>query len=131
MIEPFLVSVVKRRVDYVDSFGRTRRCLRKDLPAFQRQDEELRDGPPTSSESVRTVYNNFVKPTDAGPSGTDHIGPNDDNEEARKVRRQQWEQEAEENARKSKLHYQDVLFQGRTLNRSLRIYFHRCLKLNK
>ena len=31
------------RVDFVDSLGRSRRCLKKDLPDLQRQDEELKE----------------------------------------------------------------------------------------
>ena len=29
------------RVDYVDAFGRSRRCLRKDLPELERMDRKL------------------------------------------------------------------------------------------
>ena len=31
------------RVDFVDSLGRSRRCLKKDLPDLQKQDYELKD----------------------------------------------------------------------------------------
>ncbi len=37
----FLLSFL--RVDYVDALGRSRRCLRKDLPDFQKMDEELQN----------------------------------------------------------------------------------------
>lgn len=31
------------RVDYVDALGRSRRCLRKDLPGFQKMDQDLQN----------------------------------------------------------------------------------------
>jgi hypothetical protein len=39
----FLVisGILLLRVDYVDSFGRSRRCMKKDLPKLQKMDEEL------------------------------------------------------------------------------------------
>ena len=90
------------RVDFVDSFGRTRRCQKKDLPEFQERDRQI--------DPKQPEYSNFVK-----SSG----GDNDVSEEAtaeaerKKQMRQQWEQDEEINRSKSSLHYQDVLFQGK------------------
>ena len=32
---------LRSRVDFVDGFGRERRCLRKDLPALKKMDERV------------------------------------------------------------------------------------------
>ncbi|XP_042218445.1 coiled-coil domain-containing protein 174-like [Homarus americanus] len=78
-------------VEYTDAFGRTRECLRKDLPAMLEYDKELArdinedgtsDKPDLLSEDVR-----------------------------REIQRQKWEREEEANALKKDLHYQDVLFE--------------------
>ena len=96
-------------MDYVDSFGRTRRCLRKDLPTFQRQDADLKKDENKATSSSAPSYTNFIKSSE--PSNFPE-GPADEAEEARRARRQKWEEEEAENARKSKLHYQDILYQG-------------------
>ncbi|XP_068696263.1 coiled-coil domain-containing protein 174-like [Montipora foliosa] len=74
-------------VDYVDSFGRERRCLRKDLKELQHMDNDLseaRKSPPTLlSEDMR-----------------------------REMTRKQWEKEQEEAMNKpvGPVHYQDIRF---------------------
>ncbi|XP_029193544.2 coiled-coil domain-containing protein 174-like [Acropora millepora] len=74
-------------VDYVDSLGRERRCLRKDLKQLQDMDKDFtaaRKSPPTLlSEDMR-----------------------------RELMRQQWEKEEEEAMNKpvGPLHYQDIRF---------------------
>lgn len=30
------------RVDYVDAWGRSRRCMKKDLPGFKKMDQDLK-----------------------------------------------------------------------------------------
>lgn len=77
-------------VEYTDAFGRTRECMKKDLPAMLEQDRELAKdinqddtsgGPDLLSEDMR-----------------------------REIQRQKWEREEELNTLKKDLHYQDVLF---------------------
>lgn len=76
-------------VDYVDSLGRERRCLRKDLKHLQEMDKDMNDmnapkGPPTLlSEDMR-----------------------------RDLARQEWEKEEEEAMNKpiGPVHYQDIRF---------------------
>ena len=104
--------VFSYRVDYVDSLGRTRRCLKKDLPVFQKQDAELTKQPVASSTSVS--YGNFVASSgqDTNEEPKNVLGLE---EEARKRQRQLWEEEEEKNRDKSKVHYQDILYQGRII----------------
>ena len=89
----------------MDSFGRTRRCIKKDLPLYKQQDDQMQ----------AKSYSNFVK---SNEDKTDGIKlPNTSlesvyNDEAVKARRQRWEQEEAENTKKFNLHYQDVLYQG-------------------
>ncbi|XP_045592208.2 coiled-coil domain-containing protein 174 isoform X1 [Procambarus clarkii] len=77
-------------VEYTDAFGRTRECMKKDLPEMLEQDKKLAkdinkddtlEEPDLGSEDVR-----------------------------REIQRQKWEQMEERNALKKDLHYQDVLF---------------------
>ena len=96
----------------MDSFGRTRRCLKKkDLKVFQKQDAEM-NTPVASSTSVS--YGNFVA---SSVQETNEGSKNilDLEEEARKRQRQLWEEEEEKNREKSKVHYQDILYQGRII----------------
>ncbi|XP_057374445.2 LOW QUALITY PROTEIN: coiled-coil domain-containing protein 174-like [Daphnia carinata] len=95
-------------VDYVDSFGRTRRCLKKDLAVFQQRDAELNKQPVASPTS--TSYGNFV-PSSEQNSGEDPQNISGLDEEARKRQRQLWEEEEEKNRQKNKVHYQDILYQ--------------------
>ncbi|KAI9556970.1 hypothetical protein GHT06_016764 [Daphnia sinensis] len=95
-------------VDYVDSFGRTRRCLKKDLAVFQQRDAELIKQPVASSTS--TPYGNFVASSEQN-SSEDPQNISGLDEEARKRQRLLWEKEEEENRQKSKVHYQDILYQ--------------------
>ncbi|KGL73212.1 Coiled-coil domain-containing protein 174, partial [Tinamus guttatus] len=74
-------------VDYVDSLGRSRRCMKKDLPSLLKMDQELHgkiiipDGNTLLSEDMR-----------------------------RELQRQQWEREEEEALRKpmGPIHYEDI-----------------------
>ncbi|XP_040424564.1 coiled-coil domain-containing protein 174 isoform X3 [Cygnus olor] len=74
-------------VDYVDSLGRSRRCMKKDLPSLLKMDQELQgkrldpDGNTLLSEDMK-----------------------------RELQRQQWEKEEEEALRKpmGPIHYEDI-----------------------
>lgn len=97
------------RVDYIDSFGRTRRCLKKDLPSFQQQDAELNKQP----QSTPVSYGNFVKSDEHTANEGDSQNIFSQDEESRKRQRELWEEEEERNRQKTNVHYQDVLYQGR------------------
>ena len=92
----------------MDTFGRTRRCLRKDLPVFQQQDAELTNQPKSSTSQP---YGNFVRPSEENLTNDPNILGLDD--EAKKRQRELWEEEEEKNRQKPNVHYQDVLFQGK------------------
>ncbi|XP_065120574.1 coiled-coil domain-containing protein 174 [Paramisgurnus dabryanus] len=74
-------------VDYVDALGRSRRCLKKDLPDFQKMDQDL--------QSKRVT-------------GTDRTLLSDDMR--REMQREEWEREEEEQMNKpvGPIHYEDI-----------------------
>ena len=72
-------------VEFTDSLGRTRRCLKIDLPDFMARDAELN---PSASLSA--------------------------DEKVRLQKHERWEKEMAEVADKSNVHYQDVLFDGKS-----------------
>ncbi|XP_015284859.1 PREDICTED: coiled-coil domain-containing protein 174 isoform X2 [Gekko japonicus] len=74
-------------VDYVDSLGRSRRCMKKDLPHLLQMDKELQGKRPMSEE--KTLLSEDMR---------------------RELQRQQWEQEEEEAMRRpvGPIHYEDI-----------------------
>ena len=84
-------------VEYTDSLGRTRTCMKKDLPDLKRQDREL---------SVDHTEGTVRRPADEVGAGMDMLSE----DMRRELLRQKWEKEEEENLRKRNLHYQDVLY---------------------
>ena len=94
-------------MDFVDSLGRKRRCLKKDLAYYQQQDEELYKAKPKESSAS---YGNFVKPSEESAENEDVLALD---EEARKKQRLKWEEEEAANTMKSNIHYQDILYQGK------------------
>ncbi len=62
--------------------------------------------------STSVSYGNFVISAEPNPSeeSQNNLGLE---EEARKRQRQLWEEEEEKNRQKNKVHYQDILYQGR------------------
>ncbi|XP_043098269.1 coiled-coil domain-containing protein 174 [Puntigrus tetrazona] len=74
-------------VDYVDALGRSRRCLRKDLPDFQKMDEELHNKRVTGAD--RTLLSDDMR---------------------REMQREQWEREEEEQMKKpvGPIHYENI-----------------------
>lgn len=75
------------RVDYVDALGRSRRCLRKDLPDFQKMDEELQNKRVTGAD--RTLLSDDMR---------------------REMQREQWEKEEEEQMKTpvGPIHYENI-----------------------
>ncbi|NXK54957.1 CC174 protein, partial [Chauna torquata] len=74
-------------VDYVDSLGRSRRCMKKDLPSLLKMDQELQGK--RFSPDGKTLLSEDMK---------------------RELQRQQWEKEEEEALRKpmGPIHYEDI-----------------------
>lgn len=108
-------------VEYTDSLGRTRKCLRSDLEFFKKRDETLaRDFGDRKEEKVdssppRSLNNDK-------PQAEDDQSDSESEDELLKTGRQiqqmrdQWEQQESENKDKEFVHYQDVLFDGGLLN---------------
>ncbi|XP_073431088.1 coiled-coil domain-containing protein 174 isoform X3 [Dendrobates tinctorius] len=74
-------------VDYVDSLGRSRRCMKKDLPDLLRMDKDLQGKKPVSQE--KTLLSEDMR---------------------REMQREQWEQEEEEAMKRpmGPMHYEDI-----------------------
>ena len=97
-------------VEYKDSLGRTRMAMAKDLPDLISQDKSLK-------QTVHKQNDNNIVPTatnsaSSKPATKEHeIEPSLLSEDMRReLLRQKWEQEEEENLKKTKIHYKDVLF---------------------
>ncbi|XP_069696304.1 coiled-coil domain-containing protein 174 isoform X2 [Periplaneta americana] len=93
-------------VDYVDCLGRTRRCLRKDLPYIKENDLRL-------FESLGG-FDDKNKPTTTATSSTITTAEGEpqllSSDMRRELLRQKWEEQEEQLRNKSDIHYQDVLF---------------------
>ncbi|XP_063283459.1 coiled-coil domain-containing protein 174 [Pelobates fuscus] len=74
-------------VDYVDSLGRSRRCMKKDLPDLLKMDNDLKGKRPASEE--KTLLSDDMR---------------------REMQRKQWEQEEEEAMKRpvGPMHYEDI-----------------------
>ncbi|KAJ1110729.1 hypothetical protein NDU88_008076 [Pleurodeles waltl] len=74
-------------VDYVDSLGRSRRCMKKDLPVLMKMDKELQGKSPAAEE--KTLLSEDMR---------------------RELQRQQWEEEEEEAMKRpiGPMHYEDI-----------------------
>lgn len=92
------------RADYVDCFGRTRRCLRTDLEHMKSKDAHV-------SEKLEL---NQIQVNE------EEIQPEmlsaDMNREAM---RQKWEEQERKLLEKGEIHYQDVLFDGKWFHSNL------------
>lgn len=87
------------RVEYTDALGRSRTCLRKDLPYYKELNEDLtpKEKPPEPPKEV-----NFVKQSEELEVWY----------KKREEMRQKWEEEEKILSHKRDIHYQDVLFDG-------------------
>ncbi|XP_078139830.1 coiled-coil domain-containing protein 174 [Centroberyx gerrardi] len=74
-------------VDYVDALGRSRRCMKKDLPEFKKMDQDLKGKGNASAE--KTLLSEDMR---------------------RELQRQEWEREEEEAMKRpvGPIHYEDV-----------------------
>lgn len=74
-------------VDYVDALGRSRRCMKKDLPGFQKMDQDLKGKGKASSD--KTLLSEDMR---------------------RELQRQEWEREEEEAMKRpiGPIHYEDI-----------------------
>ncbi|XP_076616752.1 coiled-coil domain-containing protein 174 [Chaetodon auriga] len=74
-------------VDYVDALGRSRRCMKKDLPSFKKMDQEFQGKGKSSAD--KTLLSEDMR---------------------RELQRQEWEREEEEAMKKpvGPIHYEDI-----------------------
>uniref|UniRef100_A0A8C3A4W6 Coiled-coil domain containing 174 n=1 Tax=Cyclopterus lumpus TaxID=8103 RepID=A0A8C3A4W6_CYCLU len=74
-------------VDYVDALGRSRRCMKKDLPGFKKMDQDLQGKEKASAD--KTLLSEDMR---------------------RELQRQEWEREEEEAMKRpvGPLHYEDI-----------------------
>ncbi|KAK3926114.1 Coiled-coil domain-containing protein 174 [Frankliniella fusca] len=101
-------------VDFTDSLGRTRRCLRRDLARFKELDDRLFKSlePKTPPES-NDEHSSKTLPPAGFPSGC--AAPDLLSDDMRREQqRLKWEEEEEKLRSKSDIHYQDVLFDGKS-----------------
>ncbi|KAL0276389.1 UNVERIFIED_CONTAM: hypothetical protein PYX00_003977 [Menopon gallinae] len=95
-------------VDFVDCLGRTKRCHRDDLESMKANDEKLKIslfGPSRSQESKEPE-----KPKTDGVELPDLCSE----DMRRELLRQKWEEEERELLDKKNIHYQHVLFDGKS-----------------
>lgn len=94
-------------VEYIDSLGRTRTCLKKDLNYFKSKDKEYKREESPDAENEKSKNN------EKGEDISDDI-PEDSqllsDDMRREMLREQWEKEEMELRDKHNVHYQDVLF---------------------
>lgn len=91
-------------VEYTDSLGRTRKCLRTDLEFFKKRDAALAGD--LVGDTAEQREHNDDEPKSSSESEDELL------KTGRQVQqmRDQWEKQEEENKDKSFVHYQDVLF---------------------
>lgn len=86
-------------IEYVDCFGRTRKCLREDFSVMQEKDELLKEQI-TNKRDKNTDKDDIVDEQPILPEKEPEI----------ELMRRKWEEQTEKLADKANIHYQDVLF---------------------
>lgn len=89
-------------VNYTDCFGRTRKCLRKDLPKMKEKDATIKRDVINESEIKNNEIQNEKKDKQT------FIPP--PKEPDIEIMRKKWEEQTEKLSHKPDIHYQDVLF---------------------
>ncbi|XP_012234361.1 coiled-coil domain-containing protein 174 [Linepithema humile] len=85
-------------VEYKDCFGRTRKCLREDLPHMQKKDELIKQ------EIMKG------KTDEDGEEENKEQYPIQEKEPEIEIMRRKWEEQTQKLADKVDIHYQDILF---------------------
>jgi len=121
-----IIIFIKYRVEYTDSLGRTRKCLRQDLKDIKARDAELREHAEKRHQTVPPTEKTTEKEKEPElspekePETEEDIESRIAEEESelisgemrREMLRRQWEQEEDELRDKTEIHYQNVLFNG-------------------
>ncbi|XP_012536679.1 coiled-coil domain-containing protein 174 [Monomorium pharaonis] len=84
-------------VEYQDCFGRTRKCLREDLPHMQRKDDLIKQEIMKSADENKEEENKDQYPVQ-------------EKEPEIEIMRRKWEEQTRKLADKVDIHYQDILF---------------------
>jgi hypothetical protein len=105
IIKSIYILFLNFRVDYVDSLGRTRRCMKKDLPKFMEMDRELGNEPGHCSSGTMTGKFNAKELPDLLSSDL-----------YRQMLREKWEKEEKEAMDKptGPVHYENIRFDGKS-----------------
>lgn len=123
-------------VEYTDCLGRTRKCLKKDLQQCMERDRELaksvepREGqrredmdgtseskePEEKRQDIAEEEGDIIGPMPSMATAEPNVG------ERFREMREQWVEQEEANLEKDSIHYQDVLFNGESLQ-----YYHTSL----
>lgn len=97
--EEYPVEPEENWVEYQDCFGRTRKCLREDLPHMQRKDDIIK---------LEIMKRNA---DDAGEDEKrEEYSAVEEKEPEIEIMRRKWEEQTQKLADKVDIHYQDVLF---------------------
>ncbi|XP_076761371.1 coiled-coil domain-containing protein 174 [Xylocopa sonorina] len=86
-------------VEYEDCFGRTRKCLREDLPLMQKKDQLIKQ--------------QIINKKGIDPKTKDNVDQyyiEEEKEPEIEIMRRKWEEQTKKLADKANIHYQDVLF---------------------
>ncbi|KAK9302392.1 hypothetical protein QLX08_005638 [Tetragonisca angustula] len=86
-------------VEYEDCFGRTRKCLREDLPLMQEKDQLIKQ--------------QIINKKGIDPKTNDAVDQNyveEEKEPEIEIMRRKWEEQTQKLADKVNIHYQDILF---------------------
>ena len=102
-------------MDYVDCLGRTRTCLRKDLPLIKEKDSDLKSIVEARRKELgddKQCDERSINEAENRDTETDENSELLSSDMRRELLRQKWEKEEEEIRNKTDVHYQDVLFDG-------------------
>ena len=99
-------------MDYTDCLGRTRRCLRKDLPSVRDRDKDLARSLGHEQDCNQPSISSTTKEEVGGDPGDPRRRELLSSDMRREQLREKWEAEEEALRQKDNIHYQDILFDG-------------------
>lgn len=97
--EEYPIEPEENWVEYQDCFGRTRKCLREDLPHMQRKDDIIKQ------EIIKKNVNDTRE-----EENKEQYPTIEEKEPEIDIMRRKWEEQTQRLADKNDIHYQDVLF---------------------
>lgn len=95
----------------MDCLGRTRRSLRKDLAYFKQRDVELFESLGGFDDKNKANSGDNGRTVTSGDGALELMS----GDMRRELFRQKWEQQEEQLRNKTDIHYQDVLFDGKSV----------------